>query len=267
MPRPFLLVSGALALASTAGLAAAAYLAALEFYVRAKAALAEPVRFGEYAAANKALIARGTRRGEAGAVRMPRVVLIGDSTISRWPFDGRSQGWEIVNRGIAGETSAQLVYRFPVDALALKPDVVVVQTGVNDLVAASLLEGPRGEAIAGGVTGNLQRIAREGVEAGVPVLLITLVPPSRPELLRRPVWSSRIYAQVQGVNEALLAWEAPAGVTVVDHRGMFGGDAILPVKYAADALHFDEAGYALFEKLVADNVRKVLPSRTAIRAN
>jgi hypothetical protein len=36
---------------------------------------------------------------------------------------------EVINRGIAGETLAQMARRFHRDAVALKPDVIAIQSG------------------------------------------------------------------------------------------------------------------------------------------
>ncbi len=41
---------------------------------------------------------------------------------------------EVFNRGVGGDTLRDIVNRAPRDVLALKPDVVVVQTGTNDVL-------------------------------------------------------------------------------------------------------------------------------------
>src|SRR5215831_5533779 len=66
-----------------------------------------------------------------------RVVFIGDQITESW---GRGQtvffpGKPYLNRGIAGQTSAQMLVRFRQDVIELKPRVVVVQAGTNDLAS------------------------------------------------------------------------------------------------------------------------------------
>ena len=67
---------------------------------------------------------------------MRGVVFLGDQVTERWGegtaafFPGRS----FLNRGIDGQTSAQMLVRFHQDVVALKPKVVVIQAGVNDLL-------------------------------------------------------------------------------------------------------------------------------------
>ena len=69
-----------------------------------------------------------------------RVVLIGDSRIARWPTSAIGDEFEVINRGIGGETVAQMARRFDRDAIALEPDVVLIESGMNDLVAASFMD-------------------------------------------------------------------------------------------------------------------------------
>src|SRR6266508_6831189 len=82
-----------------------------------------------------------TRYGSDNAELRPpkpdenRVVFIGDQVTERWAnfFPGKPY----LNRGIAGQTSAQMLVRFQQDVVALKPKVVVIQAGVNDLLVAT----------------------------------------------------------------------------------------------------------------------------------
>ena len=64
------------------------------------------------------------------------MVFLGDQITELWGsrfFPGKPY----LNRGIAGQTSAQMLVRFHQDVVALKPKVVVIQAGVNDLLVAT----------------------------------------------------------------------------------------------------------------------------------
>lgn len=85
-----------------------------------------------------------------------RIVGIGDSTTAGTPGfmspleappDGRGDpesqysywmmkshpDWDVLNRGVNGQTSGQMLARFEGDVVAARPDVVVVLGGVNDI--------------------------------------------------------------------------------------------------------------------------------------
>jgi len=68
-----------------------------------------------------------------------RVVFLGDQVTERWGQGSAKffPGQPFLNRGIGGQTSAQMLVRFHQDVVALKPKVVVIQAGVNDLLVAT----------------------------------------------------------------------------------------------------------------------------------
>ncbi len=64
-----------------------------------------------------------------------RVVMMGDSITDSWP--GLSNGFfpqnGLVGRGISGQTTAQMVVRFWAEVIDLKPQVVHIMAGTNDI--------------------------------------------------------------------------------------------------------------------------------------
>jgi hypothetical protein len=64
-----------------------------------------------------------------------RVVFLGDEITESWGT-GKAKffaGKPYLNRGIARQTTAQMLVRFRQDVIALKPKVVVIEAGTNDL--------------------------------------------------------------------------------------------------------------------------------------
>ena len=64
-----------------------------------------------------------------------RVVFMGDSITDIWGhrYGKFFPGKPYVNRGISGQTTPQMLIRFRPDVIALKPKVVVVLAGTNDI--------------------------------------------------------------------------------------------------------------------------------------
>src|SRR3954454_8501933 len=75
-----------------------------------------------------------------------RVVFLGDQITENWPEAKFFPGKPYLNRGIANQTSAQMLVRFRQDVIALKPKAVVIQAGSNDLAG---LTGPTTEPMVG----------------------------------------------------------------------------------------------------------------------
>jgi lysophospholipase L1-like esterase len=87
------------------------------------------------------LIRYGSEDAEIGPPKPGenRVVFLGDDVTDLWG-QGSARffpGKPYLNRGIARQTSAQMLIRFHQDVVALKPKVVVIQAGVNDLLVAA----------------------------------------------------------------------------------------------------------------------------------
>ena len=95
---------------------------------RAPAILRDWPNLGRYRDANARLTPLA--KGEA------RVVLMGDSITESWSdagVGGFFPGRPYVNRGISGQTTAQMLVRFRPDVIALKPEAVVILAGTNDI--------------------------------------------------------------------------------------------------------------------------------------
>jgi lysophospholipase L1-like esterase len=197
-----------------------------------------PVHAGEYAADNE----------KTGPPQGRRVVFFGDSRIQGWRPQPEVPGAELLWRGIGGETTAQMRYRFDEDVLALHPSTVVIQAGINDLVAGAIV-GRKDETIRNTID-NLGHFVDAARSASVEVVLLTVLRPARSPPWRAPFWPKGVTGAVARVNEAIRAM-AGEGVQVIDADAWLAGQQrALPRRYALDTLHLNEAGYAHLNEIV-----------------
>ncbi len=103
-----------------------------------------------------------------------KVVCIGNSIVKGFPHrQGQSfpsilrekTGWQIINKGVNGDTTAMVLQRFPKDVLAHRPDKVLILTGANDFIYKTA--SPQ-EAIE-----NIEKMVDLSQENGVEVVLLT----------------------------------------------------------------------------------------------
>jgi lysophospholipase L1-like esterase len=75
------------------------------------------------------------RAADAALTRSPRIVLMGDSITDFWRQGDPSlfAGGSVVDRGISGQTSPQMLVRFWPDVIALHPRAVQILAGTNDI--------------------------------------------------------------------------------------------------------------------------------------
>lgn len=100
-----------------------------------------------------------------------RVVFFGDDTFDLW--DDRAEffpGKPYFNRGVAGQTTPQMLVRFRQDVIKLDPAVVILQGGMNDIAS---LTGP---STQGMMIENYQSMIELAQAHGIQVVLASLLP-------------------------------------------------------------------------------------------
>jgi lysophospholipase L1-like esterase len=178
------------------------------------------------------------------AAGVPRVVFFGDSITEGWalPAPPAGQPRQYLNRGISGQTTAQMLLRFRADVLALKPRVVVLMAGTNDIA------GNTGPTTLDEIAGHLRSMVELARAEGVRVVLCTVLPATgfdwRPEL--RPA------AQIVALNARLRALATELSLGWVDyHSALADAQGGLPRHIAQDGVHPGPAGYARMAELLA----------------
>ncbi len=240
----------ALAFLAACALSLLLYRQAMTFYQREAEVRLRPIdtRFANY---NAALAAQPKTK--------PRIVIFGESRAAMWR-SSVPKNWgdlEFVNRGIGGETTAQIRLRLEADVLALDPDLVILQMGDNDIKTIAVLPPSRKEQIVAETEQNIRSIATTIADRGIPVIVTTIFPPAPPELARRPIWSSEINAQIDHVNARLLNWSHP-NVTVADCDAILRRGAHIDPAYAIDTLHLNQAGYEALNLALEPTIKAYL---------
>ncbi|OKK17333.1 lysophospholipase [Streptomyces sp. CB00455] len=144
------------------------------------------------------------------------------------------------NLAVRGRLAAQVRAQQLAPALALRPDLVTVVAGVNDLLR------PRFDAVE--VAGHLEEMFAAFTAAGAHVVTVTFPDLGEIVPLARPLGS-----RVSGLNSRIRAAAARHGVTVAD----IGGQAIArdPRLWTADRLHASPLGHERIAAALARAVR------------
>src|SRR5204862_6276734 len=101
-----------------------------------------------------------------------RVVFMGNSITDGWArfFPQMFPGKPYVGRGIGGQTTPQMLVRFRQDVIALKPAVVVILAGTNDIA------GNTGPSTLEMIEDNLASMAEVARANGIAVVLSSVLP-------------------------------------------------------------------------------------------
>lgn len=196
---------------------------------------------GRYREANAALAASGDKR--------PRIVLMGDSITDHWDALEAEPHEDllIVNRGIGGQNTSQMLLRFEDDVVAQKPAVVVILGGTNDLRAYVGDPASVGASALARISRNITAMSDIAKGRGFKVVLATLPPVGAD---REKV--SRDAQAILTVNAWIKAFAAERGYPVADyHAALVDAAGVLPSSLSPDGIHPNADGYAAMRPALA----------------
>jgi len=172
------------------------------------------------------------------------LLIIGDSRAQDWVMKTRAS---VVNAGISGQTTTQILARYRAQGLAYGPRVILIQAGINDLKAIPLLPGKEREIIDLCKV-QLKAMVQLARQQGAQVILTTIIPPGEVPLERRLVWSGEINTALREVNSFLLTLRAE-GVDVIDPaKCITDPHGRIAAGFRKNFLHLNEAGYAALNR-------------------
>jgi acyl-CoA thioesterase I len=189
-----------------------------------------------------------------------RVVFFGDSITDRWSQSdagGFFPGKRYVNRGIGGQTTAQMLIRFRADVLALDPRVVVILAGTNDLAGNAGLVSPDQ------VIDNFVTMAELATLHRVRVVLASILPVSDDKLdaAGKPLVrsTSKPVALLRSLNQRLTEYAAAHGHVFLDYfTAMATAAGTLKPELNDDGLHPNRAGYDVMRPLAEQAIQRAL---------
>jgi lysophospholipase L1-like esterase len=197
-------------------------------------------------------------QANAEAMALPasarRVVMMGDSITDNWANPQFNNGdffgaHGIIGRGISGQVTAQMLVRFTPEVIALKPQVVHIMAGTNDIAEN---QDPYDFAAA---TGNLQAMITLAKANGIRVVMAS-VPPAT-SFSWKPYRGNQLET-IKALNAWIKAACAEQRLTWCDYwpvlQGPDGG--LRPdLGYHGDSVHPGPAGYAVMEPVLLEAIR------------
>lgn len=186
----------------------------------------------------------------------PRVVLLGNSITDAWPKADpsffASKSYEYVGRGISGQTSPQMLLRFRQDVLNLRPAVVAILAGTNDVAENT---GPYNQQAT---LNNIMSMAELARANGVRVILCSVLPASEFRWRKGLSPGPKIVA----LNEQVKAYARQQGFVYLDyHAAMADEQQGLSATLASDGVHPTLAGYQMMEPLLQKAVAEALKQK------
>lgn len=187
-----------------------------------------------------------------------RVVFMGDSITEGW---GRKEsapspdcaeffpGKPYINRGISGQTTPQMLVRFRQDVIDLRPKVVVLLAGTNDIAENT------GKTTLRDIENNIASMSDLARANGIRLVLCSVLPasdfPWRRGLEPAP--------KIRALNTWIKDYAAKNGFVYVDYySSMATGDGGLESELSLDGVHPNTAGYEIMAPLAEVGIEEAL---------
>jgi lysophospholipase L1-like esterase len=180
-----------------------------------------------------------------------RVVFMGNSITDSWAkfFPQMFPGKPYIGRGISGQTTPQMLVRFRQDVIALKPAVVVILAGTNDIA------GNTGPSTLEMIEDNLMSMTELARANDIRVVLSSVLPvfdyPWKRGLEPAP--------KIVALNSWIKAYAARAGAVYLDYHSAMADDRQgLRADLTTDGVHPNEAGYRVMAPLAERAIAQAL---------
>jgi acyl-CoA hydrolase len=144
-------------------------------------------------------------------------------------------GWQVVNGGVSGDTSAQALARLPALLQEHQPALVIVSIGGNDLLR---------QMSAAGAKETIREISRTASASGAQVLLVAVPQVSLLAAGTGSLKDHPLYAEL--AEELKLPLHADGWASVLSQPGL-----------RADTVHANAQGYRQFAQGLAQALRQV----------
>tara|TARA_B100000787_G_scaffold102280_1_gene75642 strand:- start:13592 stop:14296 length:705 start_codon:yes stop_codon:yes gene_type:complete len=183
-----------------------------------------------------------------------RVVFMGNSITEGWVLLRPEffQDKDYINRGIGGQTTPQMLLRFRQDVIDLKPKIVVILAGTNDIA------GNTGYTSLATITGNIKSMAEIANANGIKVIISSIIPAIdylwKPGLEPAP--------KIISINKALKMYAKRNNFIYLDYFSAMvddkGGLKVPDYTAENDLVHPNKAGYLVMERLAEEAIKRAL---------
>lgn len=186
-----------------------------------------------------------------------RVVFFGDSITELWlKYEPEFFTNDVIDRGISGQTTAQMLLRFRQDVLDLHPRVVHILAGTNDIA------GNTGPTSIAWIENNLMSMTEQAQSHGIKVVLASILPAAHYS------WSPAVdpIPAISELNAWLKSYAAQTGATYVDYYdALTDGHGAFRASLTLDGVHPNAAGYKIMQPLAISSIEAAAPGITGLR--
>lgn len=182
-----------------------------------------------------------------------RVVFFGDSITDIWKLDRDFPGKHYINRGIGGQTTSQMLVRFRQDVIDLKPKVVVILAGTNDIA------GNTGYISDRDIEANYKTMSELAKLHHIQLVMASILPVHNYTESAQELYAQRPAERINNLNRWLKSWSEQNGIIWLDYgSALQDSSGKLSRDYSDDGVHPTEKGFKVMAPLAEKAVNVAL---------
>ena len=184
-----------------------------------------------------------------------RVVFFGDSITDIWKLADYFPGKPYVNRGIGGQTTPQMLVRFRQDVIDLRPKVVIILAGTNDIA------GNTGPMRLEDIEADFATFAELARADDIKVIYCSVLPVHNYTDRSKDFFAQRPTEKILVLNRWLKNYCSTSsnGCAYVDYfSAMVDDKGLMKKDLADDGLHPNPAGFKIMAPLAEAAIEKAL---------
>ena len=179
-----------------------------------------------------------------------RVIYFGDSITEFWKGGIPGITNDTLNRGFSGQTTSQMLVRFRSDVINLRPRVLHLMAGTNDIA------GNTGPTSLKRLKEAIMTMVEQAQAHKIQVVLGSILPAKRfgwsPTIVPAPI--------IAHMNGWLKNYAQQRGIIYADYySAMIDAQGGLSPHLGADEVHPNQAGYAVMRPIAQDAIHRAAP--------
>ena len=179
-----------------------------------------------------------------------RVVFMGDSITENWEIINPEFFSEnkFINRGIGGQTSPQMLIRFRSDVIELKPSLIIILAGTNDIA------GNTGPTTIKMIANNIISMSELAISHGINVIISSVLP------VYNYNWSDveEPNKKIVNLNKILSDYSTEKNLSYLDYySSMVDSRPGLKKDFSEDEVHPNKAAYEAMSDLALNAIKAI----------
>jgi lysophospholipase L1-like esterase len=183
-----------------------------------------------------------------------RIVFMGNSITDGWinAFPEYFSDNNYIDRGISGQTTPQMLVRFRADVINLKPAIVTILAGTNDIA------GNTGPSTLEMIIDNISSMTELAKASGIKVILCSVLPaydfPWKP--------GSYPAEKIVELNKMIKKYADRHEILYLDYySSMADSRKGMKAEYSEDGVHPNKTGYKVMMNLCSQAIKEVLTNK------